>query len=77
MVSIRRGLLFSLLLATALLVVFQGSAVAQQVFGSIIGTVTDPSGSAVANATVTITDITKGTSFRSQRTIQANTQKAS
>jgi hypothetical protein len=35
---------------------------AQQVFGSIIGTVTDPSGSAVNNAKVTITDISKGTS---------------
>ena len=36
---------------------------AQQVFGSIIGTVTDPSGSAVANAKVTITDVNKNTSF--------------
>lgn len=62
MFSIRRGILFGLLFATALLVVFEGSAVAQQVFGSIIGTVTDPSGSAVANAKVTITDVTKGTS---------------
>lgn len=63
MVSIRKKLLFGFLFATALLFVFQGSSVAQQVFGSIIGTVTDPSGSAVANATVTITDVTKGTSF--------------
>ncbi|MDQ2844146.1 MAG: carboxypeptidase-like regulatory domain-containing protein [Acidobacteriota bacterium] len=39
------------------------SANAQQVFGSIIGTITDPSGSAVNNAKVTISDITKGTSF--------------
>ncbi len=36
---------------------------AQQVFGSIFGTVTDPSGSAVANAKVTITDVNKGTKF--------------
>ena len=35
---------------------------AQQVFGSIIGTVTDASGSAVANAKVTVTDTAKGTS---------------
>jgi hypothetical protein len=34
---------------------------AQQVFGSITGTVTDPSGAAVANAKVTITDTNKGT----------------
>jgi hypothetical protein len=39
------------------------SAQAQQVFGSIIGTVTDPSGSAVGNAKVTITDVNKNTSF--------------
>src|SRR5579875_2107650 len=63
MVSIRKGLLLSLLCATALLVIFQGSAIAQLVFGSIIATVTDPSGSAVANAKVTITDTAKGTSF--------------
>jgi hypothetical protein len=36
-------------------------AYAQQVFGSIFGTVTDPSGGAVANAKVTITDTNKGT----------------
>ena len=35
---------------------------AQQVFGSIYGTVTDPSGSPVNNAKVTISDVTKGTS---------------
>ncbi len=63
MVSLRKGLLQSLCIATALFAATGGSANAQQVFGSIIGTVTDPSGSAVANAKVTITDITKGTSF--------------
>ncbi len=36
---------------------------AQQVFGSIFGTVTDPAGAVVANAKVTITDINKGTKF--------------
>ena len=34
----------------------------QAVYGSIIGTVTDPQGNAVSGATVTITDVTKGTS---------------
>jgi len=33
----------------------------QAVFGSIFGTVTDPQGAAVANATVTVTDEAKGT----------------
>jgi len=37
------------------------SASAQAVFGSIFGTVSDPSGAAVANAKVTVTDLSKGT----------------
>ena len=57
-----KGLSFCLCLALALFVLSSGSASAQQVFGSIIGTLTDPTGSAVANAKVTISDITKGTS---------------
>jgi hypothetical protein len=63
MVCIRRGFLCSLFIASGLLLMFGSGASAQQVFGSIIGTVTDPSGSAVNNAKVTITDVTKGTSF--------------
>ena len=46
----------------ALMVAASGNLRAQQVFGSIIGAVTDPAGAAVANAKVTITDVTKGTS---------------
>src|SRR4029079_1234133 len=34
----------------------------QAVYGSIFGTLTDPSGAAVANAKVTVTSATKGTS---------------
>src|SRR2546426_4356555 len=34
----------------------------QAVYGSIIGTVTDPQGNAVAGAKVTVTSVTKGTS---------------
>src|SRR6185437_2654321 len=63
MVSFRKRAFYSLFLACALLFGVSIGANAQQVFGSVIGTVTDPSGSAVANAKVTITDITKGTSF--------------
>jgi outer membrane receptor protein involved in Fe transport len=37
-------------------------ASAQAVYGSILGTITDPSGAAVANAKVTVTDQRKGTS---------------
>src|SRR6266849_3793553 len=38
-------------------------ASAQAVYGSIFGTVTDPSGAAVASAKVTVTSATKGTTF--------------
>ena len=36
---------------------------AQQVFGSIFGTVTDSTGSVVVGAKVTVTDVNKGTKF--------------
>ena len=45
------------------LAAFTTPTFAQQVFGSIFGTVTDASGAAVANAKVTITDASKGTKF--------------
>ncbi len=53
----------TVLLATALAIVFTTPSFGQQVFGSIFGTVTDASGAAVANAKVTITDVNKGTKF--------------
>ena len=53
-----------LLIGTVLAVCFSAASIyAQQVFGSIFGTVTDPGGAVVANAKVTITDINKGTKF--------------
>jgi hypothetical protein len=63
MVRLRKNFVYSLSIACALLLSLAGSASAQQVFGSIIGNVTDPTGSAVNNAKVTITDVTKGASF--------------
>ncbi len=63
MVSLRKGVFYPLCVVLAVLLFCVGSVYAQQVFGSIIGSVTDPSGSAVANAKVTVTDVTKGTSF--------------
>src|SRR5215472_16802661 len=39
------------------------TASGQAVYGSVIGTVTDPQGAAVAGAKVTVTSTTKGTSF--------------
>jgi Carboxypeptidase regulatory-like domain len=61
MLSLRKGV--CVWAASALFAFFGHSLHAQQVFGSIVGTVTDPSGSAVNNAKVTITETTKGTSF--------------
>jgi hypothetical protein len=37
-------------------------AMAQAVFGQILGTVTDPTGAAIPGATITVTDVAKGTS---------------
>jgi hypothetical protein len=58
--------------AVALLLLFTVFGVshvrAQAVFGSIVGTVTDPSGAVVPNATVVVLDIGKGTS----QTVQSN-----
>jgi len=44
-----------------LLALWVPSASGQAVFGSIFGTVTDPTGAAVANAKVTVTNVRKGT----------------
>src|SRR5438132_12319370 len=44
----------------------------QAVFGSIFGTVTDPSGAAVPNAKVTVTSIAKGTSVETATNADGN-----
>src|ERR1700704_4340487 len=51
---------FTVVLAVFLAAGFTTSALGQQVFGSIVGTVTDASGAAVSGATVTISDQNKG-----------------
>ena len=58
----RRLAMLALCVAFALCF-FSGILSAQQVFGTIVGTVTDPSGAAVNGAKVTITDVAKGTQF--------------
>jgi hypothetical protein len=45
---------------------WSSAASAQAVYGSIFGTVTDTSGAAVPNATITVTDVSKGTSTTTQ-----------
>jgi hypothetical protein len=58
----KKALSFSALLLVAVISCFFASrASAQAVYGSILGTVTDPQGAAVAGAKVTVTDQNKGT----------------
>jgi len=59
MVRVRTGVIAALVLT----LVMASSAIAQQVFGSIYGTITDASGAGVNNAKITITDTAKGTTF--------------
>ncbi len=56
-----RGGMVSPLLALILTISGGISANAQQIFGSIYGTITDATGGAVVNAKVTVTDVNKGT----------------
>ncbi len=57
----RKSFVSGLAVLSILFVVWVPAAPAQAVFGSIFGTVTDPSGAAVPNAKVTVTDVAKGT----------------
>jgi hypothetical protein len=61
--NVHQRFAFSLAITAILLISFAGSAYAQQVFGSIFGTVTDSTGAAVTNAKVTVSDQDKGTKF--------------
>src|SRR5438034_9041629 len=63
--SMRCALRWFILLAavSALLV---GPALGQAVFGGILGTVTDPSGAAVPNADITITDTDRGITYQTR-----------
>ena len=57
----RKSSVCSIAVVLVLSVALVPSASAQAVFGSIFGTVSDPSGAAVPNAKVTVTDVAKGT----------------
>lgn len=58
----KKAVSFSVLLVVALLCgLWASRASAQAVYGSILGTVTDPQGAAVVGAKVTVTDQNKGT----------------
>ena len=65
-----RSYLIRFLLSVAVLLLWTFGTVsparAQAVYGSIFGTVTDKSGAVVPNATITVTDVSKGTSVTTQ-----------
>src|SRR5438045_910289 len=51
-----------LILLCSFVLLLPGQSFGQAVYGSIFGTVTDPSGAVIPNAKVTVTDVRKGTS---------------
>jgi hypothetical protein len=55
-----------------LLLLTTRTALGQAVYGSIIGTITDPSGAAVPNAKVTVTSATKNTSYEATTNADGN-----
>ncbi len=64
-----------LLLAALAFLGFNSAVVAQQVSGSIYGTVTDNSGAAVSKARITITDLSKNTNFETVTNDTGNYEK--
>jgi hypothetical protein len=62
----------AIILAAAVSVLLSQFAVGQAVYGNIIGTVNDPSGAAVPNATVSITDIDRGVSIQTTTNSSGN-----
>jgi hypothetical protein len=59
----RRALLGLFFVCSLVLLLTVPQASAQAVFGSVLGTVTDPQGTAVAGAKVTVTSVTKNTVY--------------
>src|ERR1041384_2327869 len=61
-----------ILAAVALLLSGSGTAFGQAVYGSISATITDPTGAAIPNARITITDTGKGVTFNTQTNDSGN-----
>ncbi len=67
LLTVSNSLKFAFILA-CLTAISPARLQAQAVFGSIVGTVNDPTGAAVPNVTIVITDVNKGTT----QTVQSN-----
>jgi hypothetical protein len=59
-------------LILGIFVLFHSSVIGQAVSGNIIGTVTDASGAALANAPVTITDLDRGATYKTAANASGN-----
>lgn len=57
--SVRTALVLAIFACASMLLIVPASA--QAIYGSIFGTVTDSTGAAIPNATITVTDVAKGT----------------
>jgi hypothetical protein len=67
----RRFIVVALVVVCSLTII-TASAFGQAVYGSILGTITDPSGAAVAGAKVTVTSVGKGTSVEATTNADGN-----
>src|SRR3954468_21359723 len=63
---------FQFFVCFGLIVLLSSGAFGQAVYGSIIGTVTDPQGAAVAGAKVTVTSVRKGTTLETTTNADGN-----
>lgn len=72
-----RSLRLALVLAAccSLVSLFALPSFGQAVFGNVVGTVTDPNGAAVPNATITVTNTAQGVSFTTKTNASGNYQQ--
>jgi len=71
MVSSKK-MLIAIISVVSLFLTSNSTALAQAVFGNITGTVIDPSGAAVPNAEVTITDLERGLTYQTKTNEEGN-----
>ena len=67
-----RRFIVAALVVVCSLTIMTASAFGQAVYGSILGTITDPSGAAVAGAKVTVTSVGKGTTAQATTNADGN-----